>query len=196
MIYMVEMNLIDKDRRKEWNNWYEEHTNMLLTFPGFHATQRFECMTDAKAPFVALHHVDGPEFFKSDAYTNKAGPRGTGEWRTKMNNWSRNLFQGLETTPNISFNEYLIIIEEACEKLIFSPRFSVEKEIFEHPGGMGSFEETFQSRIDAWVDDLSNKTPPEKVNASAEDALEVQRVIEAAIQSWANGSVVDLKKMD
>ena len=40
-------------------------------------------MTDAKAPFVALHHVDGPEFFKSDAYTNKAGPRGTGEWRTK-----------------------------------------------------------------------------------------------------------------
>ena len=61
---------------------------------------------------------------------------------------------------------------------------------------MGSFEETFQSRIDAWVDDLSNKTPPEKVNASAEDALEVQRVIEAAIQSWANGSVVDLKKMD
>ena len=80
---------------------------MLLTFPGFHATQRFECMTDAKAPFVALHHVDGPEFFKSDAYTNKAGPGGTGEWRTKMNNWSRNLFQGLETTPNISFNEYL-----------------------------------------------------------------------------------------
>ena len=33
----------------------------------------------------------------------------------KMNNWSRNLFQGLETTPNISFNEYLIIIEEACD---------------------------------------------------------------------------------
>ena len=107
MIYMVEMNLIDKDRREDWDNWYEAHTNMLLTFPGFHATQRFECMTDAKAPFVALHHVDGPEFFKSDAYTNKAGPRGTGEWRTKMNNWSRNLFQGLETTPNISFNEYL-----------------------------------------------------------------------------------------
>ena len=115
MIYMVEMNLIDKDRRKDWDNWYEAHTNMLLTFPGFHATQRFECMTDAKAPFVALHHVDGPEFFKSDAYTNKAGPGGTGEWRTKMNNWSRNLFQGLETTPNISFNEYLIIIEEACD---------------------------------------------------------------------------------
>ena len=62
MIYMVEMNLIDKDSRKDWDNWYEAHTNMLLTFPGFHATQRFECMTDAKAPFVALHHVDGHGF--------------------------------------------------------------------------------------------------------------------------------------
>ncbi len=102
---------------------------------------------------------------------------------------------GLETCEIVG-SKARIIIEEACEKLIFSPRFSDEKEIFEHPGGMGSFEETFQSRIDAWVDDLSNKTPPEKVNASAEDALEVQRVIEAAIQSWANGSVVDLKKMD
>ena len=72
MIYMVEMNLIDKDRRKDWDNWYEAHTNMLLTFPGFHATQRFECMTDAKAPQPYTMLTD--RVFKSDAYTNKAGP--------------------------------------------------------------------------------------------------------------------------
>lgn len=98
---------------------------------------------------------------------------------------------GLETCEIIG-SKARIIIEEACEKLIFSPRFSFEKEIYEHPGGMGDFEETFQSRIDAWVDDLSNQTPPEKVKAKAEDALAVQRIIEAAIRSWSDGSVVDL----
>ncbi|AWT59663.1 MAG: Putative oxidoreductase YceM [Candidatus Moanabacter tarae] len=98
---------------------------------------------------------------------------------------------GLETCEIIG-SEARIIIEEACEKLIFSPRFSFEQETYEHLGGMGSFEETFQSRLDAWVADLSNKTLPEQVNAKAEDALDVQRVIEAAIQSWSNGSVVHL----
>ena len=52
MIYMVEMNLIDRDKRKEWDNWYDEHTKMLLTFPGFHATQRFECIDN-----LSLIHI-------------------------------------------------------------------------------------------------------------------------------------------
>ena len=102
MIYMVEMDLIDRARRADWDKWYMEHTKMLLTFPGFHATQRFECIHQVKAPFVALHHVDGSEFFESPIYRSNAGPAGTGEWRRKMNNWSRNLFAGLETTPNIN----------------------------------------------------------------------------------------------
>ena len=54
MIYMVEMNLIDKDRRKDWDNWYEAHTNMLLTFPGFHATQRFRVHDRCKSTFCSL----------------------------------------------------------------------------------------------------------------------------------------------
>ena len=101
MIYMVEMNLIDLSRRLEWDQWYFDHIKMLLSFPGFHATQRFECINDASAPFVALHHVDGPGFFKSHAYRNNAGPARTGEWRNQMSNWNRNLFDGLETTPDI-----------------------------------------------------------------------------------------------
>ena len=62
MIYMVEMNLIDLSRRPAWDKWYLDHTKMLLSFPGFHATQRFECIHEAKAPFVALHHVEGIAF--------------------------------------------------------------------------------------------------------------------------------------
>ena len=112
MIYMVEMNLIDLSDRPDWDNWYLAHTKMLLSFPGFHATQRFECIHEATVPFVALHHVDGIDFFDSHSYKNKAGPSGTGIWRNKMNNWSRNLFDGLETTPNVKDNEMLVLIED------------------------------------------------------------------------------------
>lgn len=115
MIYMVEMNLIDLSGRSEWDSWYLEHTKMLLSFPGFHATQRFECIHEAKAPFVALHHVDGMDFFNSHSYKNKAGPSGTGVWQNKMNNWNRNLFDGLETTPNVKGKELLIIIEDEAK---------------------------------------------------------------------------------
>ena len=112
---MVEMNLIDLSGRSEWDSWYLEHTKMLLSFPGFHATQRFECIHEAKAPFVALHHVDGMDFFNSHSYKNKAGPSGTGVWQNKMNNWNRNLFDGLETTPNVKEKELLIIIEDEAK---------------------------------------------------------------------------------
>ena len=115
MIYMVEMNLIDLSGRSEWDSWYLEHTKMLLSFPGFHATQRFECIHEAKAPFVALHHVDGMDFFNSHSYKNKAGPSGTGVWQNKMNNWNRNLFDGLEATPNVKEKELLIIIEDEAK---------------------------------------------------------------------------------
>ena len=115
MIYMVEMDLIERARRVEWDAWYLAHTKMLLGMPGFHATQRFECLHAVPAPFVALHHVDGPGFFESEPYKNQAGPAGTGEWRTRHANWSRNLFDGIETTPVVALEGGLLIVEEGGE---------------------------------------------------------------------------------
>jgi hypothetical protein len=115
MIYMVEMDLIERARRVEWDAWYLAHTKMLLGMPGFHATQRFECLHEAPAPFVALHHVDGPAFFESEPYRNQAGPAGTGEWRTRHANWSRNLFDGIEATPTVPSQGGLLIVEDDGE---------------------------------------------------------------------------------
>mgnify|MGYP003908663385 CR=1 FL=1 len=42
------------------------------------------------------------------------------------------------------------------------------------------------------MDDLVKKTPPDKVDGKGEDALAAQLIIEAAIESWENGKVVDL----
>jgi predicted dehydrogenase len=85
-----------------------------------------------------------------------------------------------------------IVLEDACEHLHFQPRKSIESETFNYLGGMRNFGETFQSRIDVWIDDLVKKTPPEKVDAKAADALAAQRIIEAAIESWDKGKVITL----
>ena len=98
---------------------------------------------------------------------------------------------GLETCELVG-SEARIVIREACEKLEFYPRHSREVEIFEHLGGMGGFVDTFQSRIDAWISDLARKTPPDKVDGKAADALKAQLIIEAAIESWEKGRVVAL----
>ena len=98
---------------------------------------------------------------------------------------------GLERCDIIG-SEAMVVIEDACEKLTFSPRFSIEREVYEHLGGMQSFGDTFESRIGKWIDDLRKKTKPADVDGKAEDALKAQLIIEAAIKSWETGTVVKL----
>ncbi len=96
---------------------------------------------------------------------------------------------GLERLELVG-SEARVVIEDACEKLWFFPRRSNEVECYEHLGGMQSFPDTFASRIAAWVDDLRKGTPPDQVDGKAEDALKVQLVIEACIQSWLEKRIV------
>jgi hypothetical protein len=111
VIYMVEMALLDTARRAKWEAWYVGHQHRLLSIPGIHASQRFEALHAATSPFVALHEVDSPEVFTGPAYRAKAGPTNTGEWQTKMGHWHRNLFDGVEHTPDVPMDAYLLVIE-------------------------------------------------------------------------------------
>lgn len=115
MIYMVEMALIDLHRRAEWDDWYLSHMKKLISIPGIQATQRFESLTPHPSPFVALHQVTGPEVFVSDAYRAKAGPGGTGEWQTRMNNWNRNVLAGIDETPDVPMGGALIVVEDGAD---------------------------------------------------------------------------------
>ena len=98
---------------------------------------------------------------------------------------------GLERCEIVG-HEARIVITDACEVLEFQPRGKIESESYKYLGNMRSFNDTFQSRISAWIDDIKNKTPFDKIDAKAEDALAAQRVIEAAIESWESGKVVEL----
>jgi hypothetical protein len=74
MIYMVEMDMNLGDREAEWHDWYIAHIKVLLTVPGFRASQRFKSLLPAPAPYLALHHVDSGAVFESPEYRAKGGP--------------------------------------------------------------------------------------------------------------------------
>lgn len=113
MLYMVEMELPDRSRIAEWHAWYEGHIRKLLTVDGYHASQRFEALGPRDAPFLAIHDVVGPQLFDGSGYRSVGGPSGTGEWQRIMTNWSRNLFEGCDSLPEVKPDERLAIIDDA-----------------------------------------------------------------------------------
>jgi len=99
---------------------------------------------------------------------------------------------GLETCEVVG-SDARFVIREACQGLEFYPRNSMEVERYEYPGGMMAFPETFKSRISRWIEQNLEQADPEQIDAKAEDALRAQLIIEAAIESWENDSVVTVQ---
>ncbi len=98
---------------------------------------------------------------------------------------------GLETLEVVG-SEARVVLRDACEYLEFYPRFSKEIERYDHLGGMMSFPETFDSRLAVWIEQNKQGVAPDQIDASGSDALRVQTIIEAAIESWDTGKVVEL----
>jgi predicted dehydrogenase len=98
---------------------------------------------------------------------------------------------GLETLDVVG-SDGRFFLRDACEELIYYPRFSEDIERYEYAGGMKHFSETFDSRLARWIEQNKGGAAPEEIDASGEDALKVQTVIEAAIESWETGKVVAL----
>jgi hypothetical protein len=113
MIYMVEMDMQLGDREAEWHDWYLAHIKVLLTVPGFRASQRFQSLLPAPAPYLALHQVDSGAIFDSAEYRARGGPASTGEWRARHLNWRRNLLDGLAETPEVPAGATLLRLENA-----------------------------------------------------------------------------------
>lgn len=83
------------------------------------------------------------------------------------------------------------VIENVYERLEFLPRESPEKLVIDNPimGGVSSFNDTFRNRITRFVEQVQAGGP---LDASGEDGLAAQEVIEAAIRSWENGVIEEV----
>ena len=98
---------------------------------------------------------------------------------------------GLETLEVVG-SDARFVLRDACEHLEFYPRFSNDVETYDYMGGMMKFGETFDTRITRWIEQNVQGVAPDQIDASGADALKVQTIIEAAIESWDTGKVVDL----
>ena len=98
---------------------------------------------------------------------------------------------GLETLEVVG-SEGRVVLLDACEHLTFYPRHSRQTETYDYLGGMMGFGETFGQRIGKWVEQNLAGAAPDQIDASGADALHVQRIIEAIIESWETGTVVTL----
>jgi hypothetical protein len=112
VIYMVEMGFPHPEREAEWHAWYLAHIRVLLTVPGFRASQRFQAIVDTPAPYLALHEVATADLFDSPAYRGRGGPASVGEWRALQTNWHRNLLEGLEETPDVPSDAHLLVLRD------------------------------------------------------------------------------------
>ena len=113
MIYMVEMDMRLDDREAEWHEWYLAHIKVLLSVPGFRASQRFRSVLPCPAPYLALHQVDSGAIFESAEYRSRGGPGSTGDWRARHLNWRRNLLDGLAETPEVLPDQHVLRLENA-----------------------------------------------------------------------------------
>lgn len=98
---------------------------------------------------------------------------------------------GLESLDVVG-SEGRFYLRDACEELTYYPRFDTNVECYENLGGMSHFSQTFDSRIARWIEQNIAQVAPEDIDGSGEDGLRSQQVIEAAIESWETGKVIDL----
>ena len=112
MIYMVEMDFRNPAREHDWHTWYLDHvTKLIRNVPGFRATQRFRALTATPSPWLALHDVVSPAVFESAEYKANGGPASTGEWQKEHTNWHRNLYAGVDATPDVAMDAHLLVAE-------------------------------------------------------------------------------------
>jgi len=114
MIYMVEMAFRHPSREAEWNEWYLAHIGVLLTVPGFRASQRFHAIVDNPSPYLALHEVESAALFTSSAYRNRGGPTSVGHWSELQSNWHRNLLEGIDETPEVPADKFVLLLRDAA----------------------------------------------------------------------------------
>jgi hypothetical protein len=116
MLYMVEMEFRNPAREADWHVWYLGHVARLIrNVPGFRASQRFRAITPTPSPWLAMHDVASGAVFESAEYRANGGPASTGEWQAEHTNWYRNLFAGIDHTPEVPPGAHLLVIEGRAE---------------------------------------------------------------------------------
>src|SRR5262245_2276409 len=121
------MGFADPSRLADWHAHYLRNIANLQTVPGFLASQRFESLAPTPSPYCAMHEIASADMFESAIYKQRGGRASNGDWQQLMINWHRNLYSGLDTTPEVADDAYLLFVDAKQEV--------AEREIALPPGG-------------------------------------------------------------
>lgn len=110
MIFTSQSGLSDPTREVEWDAWYAEHLRIMTTVPGITSAQRLKTTGGCSSPSLAMYTVVSAEVF-ADPYYQRV--RGMGEWLPLIDkaHYRRNLFDGLDTAPDVPGGSVLIVAD-------------------------------------------------------------------------------------
>ena len=112
MVFMSESGLADTSREREWDRWYNQHLEIMVTVPGVTSAQRFKTVTPGHPPSLAMYSVASADVFKDPYYLSV---RGMGEWLPLIDRryYRRNLFGGLEQAPTVARSDVLLVTDKS-----------------------------------------------------------------------------------
>ncbi len=113
MIFFSESALIEPSRRPEWDEWYKGHLAAMASVPGVLSAQRFAALDKGVPPSLAMYTVTSPAVFESEIYLRV---RGMGPWVGLVDETQhrRNLFDGLDTAPEVKPGEVLAVADRGA----------------------------------------------------------------------------------
>jgi len=87
------------------------------------------------------------------------------------------------------------VLEDMWREVTLYPANCLEKTVYTNPifGGMRGFEDTFYNRIHRFLEQIAAGVDPEEIDGSGVDGLAAQKVLQAAIESLENETVVYVK---
>ena len=90
-----------------------------------------------------------------------------------------------------------LVLDNCFEELTYYPRRGEELIVVRNSimGGVQGFGDTFDTRINRWIEQLDEGASPQEIEASGVEGLAAQETIEASIKSWQEGRVVEVERV-
>jgi len=87
------------------------------------------------------------------------------------------------------------VLDDMWREATLYPAGNLEKTVYTNPvfGGMRDFEDTFRNRIHKFLEQVAAGAAPEEIDGSGADGLAAQKVLQAAIESLENETVVRVR---
>lgn len=110
MIFISESGLTDPARESDWDRWYIDHLDIMVSNTGVDSAQRFKTSTPGHPPSFAMYSVVSADVFQSPYYLSV---RGMGEWLPLIDRryYRRNLFDGAAQAPEVGEGSLLIVAD-------------------------------------------------------------------------------------